>query len=77
MQHTAKPNGGVERALGHIQGAAASYGFEVMRYFPETRPSATAVLWAEACMWLREAFNKAARELFFGSPPPLTMLPFL
>ena len=84
---TPKLNGVAERGLGLIQDAAAAAMLEAPRLFPDTQLPASTGMWAEACVWACDAFNKSAttanpgnkspHELFLGSLPPLTLLPFL
>ena len=61
--------------------------FLAPRLFPDTQLPAGTGMWAEACVWACDAFNKSAttanpgntssHELFLGSLPPLTLLPFM
>lgn len=88
-QESTTPGTAHPKRLGRTRTGAypvAAAAFEAPWRLPETRLPASDALWAETCMWSCKAFNrtvttvkpgnKTPRELYFESPPPLTMRSF-
>ena len=67
---TPKLNGVAERGLGLIQDAAAAAMFEAPRLFPDIQLAAGTGMWAEACVWACDAFNKLATTANPGDKSP-------